>query len=76
MSIEPELAERLARERPVPRAAFRSALHQRLVALERSSPSNDRPADLWRRIAALAASGTALLALVALGVAGTGPFSR
>jgi hypothetical protein len=71
-----ELGERLRGERPVPRAAFRVQLHQRLIQYATEAPLHARPRHLWRRAVALAASGTGLLALVGLGVAGSGPFAR
>jgi hypothetical protein len=70
-----ELAERLAHERPTPSASFRSALHQRLVALEARGPLYTRPTRLWTRVYGFAASGAVLLALVGVGVAGGGPFA-
>jgi hypothetical protein len=69
------LAERLTRDRPVPSAAFRSALHRRLTALEASSPAHGRPSRFWTRVNLLAGSGSILLALVGIGVAGAGPFA-
>lgn len=71
-----ELEERLRDERPVPRAAFRARLHQGLVELATEAPLHARPRHLWPRVVALAASGAGVLALVALGVAGSGPFAR
>ena len=71
-----ELGERLRDERPVPRAAFRAHLHQGLVELATGAPLHARPRHLWPRVVAIAASGAALLALVGLGVAGSGPFAR
>jgi hypothetical protein len=70
-----ELAERLARERPVPSAGFRSALHRRLVALEQRGKQDVRPSHFWARVAVLFASGVALLAIVGVGIAGSGPFA-
>jgi hypothetical protein len=69
------IAERLIRDRPTPSAGFRSALHQRLVALEQRGPLHARPSRFWARVALLAAPGTLLLALVGVGVAGSGPFA-
>jgi hypothetical protein len=70
-----ELAARLSHERPVPSAAFRSTLHQRLLALEATNPFSTRPSHLWTRIVLLAGSGATLLALIGAGVAGSGPFA-
>jgi hypothetical protein len=67
------LAERLAHERPPPRAGFRAELQAWLRGLARSGAP--RPRWLWQRVVVLALSGAGLLGLVALGVAGAGPFS-
>jgi hypothetical protein len=68
--------ERLARmlqgRRPEPSAEFASGLRQRLTA-ERWRPH--RPAHLWQLVAAWICCGLALLALAALGAAGSGPFA-
>ena len=71
-----ELEKRLRDERPLPRAAFRARLHRGLVELAAEAPLHARPRHLWPRVVALAASGAGVLALVALGVAGSGPFAR
>jgi hypothetical protein len=78
ISDEPDLTEledRLTAQRPVPSAAFRSALHQLLVALEARGPLYTRPRGLWATITVLGASGTAILAIVGAGLAGSGPFA-
>ena len=73
---DPQLAEvagRLERERPLPRAGFRAGLRARLLrtageqALVRGK--------LRLRVAAYASSGIILLAIAALGVAGAGPLA-
>lgn len=66
------LAERLARERPVPRAAFRGELRRRLLG---AGMPFSRPRRLRLLIAAYAGSGTAVLAVAAVGLAGVGPFA-
>ena len=74
--IEPDLdgiAERLRTERPIPRAGFRAELRSQLLASVGRQPS--APRRLRLLIAAYAGSGTALLAVVAVGVAGGGPFA-
>ena len=67
-----ELEARLQRERPVPSAAFRGKLRQRLFASQRSGIERGRA-----RILALAYAGcgSGLLAIAALGVGGVGPFA-
>jgi hypothetical protein len=64
------LAERLDHERPVPTAAFRGALRQRLLTGGTVRP---RPARLRVLIAGFASAGTALLLVGAAGAAGVGP---
>jgi hypothetical protein len=70
--IEPDLvgiAERLWRERPLPRASFRGNLERDLLG-------QPRPPRLLRLlITAYAASGACLLAVAAVGVVGAGPFA-
>lgn len=65
------LGTRLADERPVPRAAFRSSLG---AAIRANAPGS-RPARLWLRVAGLAGSGAALLGVAALGIGGAGPLA-
>jgi len=67
------VARRLTDERPVPRPAFRGALWRHLSA--RDAPAARRPQQVGGLIAAFAASGFLLLAIAALGLAGTGPFA-
>jgi hypothetical protein len=66
------LVERLVRERPVPRAAFRGELGRRLLA---AGTPFSRPRRLRLLIAAYAGFGTALLAVAAFGLASLGPFA-
>jgi hypothetical protein len=61
-----ELAARLQAQRPLPAPAFRGRLRRALIA-------QTAPRGLGARIAALAGSGGALLALVAASAAGFGP---
>jgi hypothetical protein len=67
------LASRLHARRPVPRASFRGELRRRLVADPVRLPA--RPRRLWLLAGTSFASGTLLLAVVALGVGGSGPFA-
>lgn len=67
-----ELGERLRRERPVPRAAYRGQLRQNLM---REGAPRHRPARLGLLVAACGSSGTLLLVVAALSVAGTGPLA-
>ena len=78
--LEPDDAEELApvaawleHNRPVPTAAFRGALRRDLMANRRSTPA--RPRRLWLLASSSFCGGTALLAVAAIGVAGTGPFA-
>ncbi len=74
--IDPDLdgvAERLRTERPIPRAGFRAELRSQLLAGVRLHPA--APRRLRLLIAAHAMSGTALLAVVAVGIAGAGPLA-
>jgi hypothetical protein len=67
------VADRLARERPVPSLEFRSRLRRQLVV---SSPRAERrPANLRALIAGYAMSGSALLLVAALSSAGVGPLA-
>jgi hypothetical protein len=70
-----QIGERLLAERPAPRAAFRAALHARLVELAGSRPTAWRPRRLRALVAAYAGSGVALLAVAAIGLAGVGPLA-
>lgn len=63
----------LEASRPVPRAAFRGELRRSL--LERSVSPASAPRRLRLLVAAYAGAGTLLVAIAAIGVAGTGPFA-
>jgi hypothetical protein len=67
------IVERLERERPVPRAAFRGELRRRLV----SRPDARRlwPARPRLLVGVYLSSGTLLLAIAAIGLAGLGPLA-
>jgi hypothetical protein len=64
------LAERLARERPVPSASFRGDLRRRLLIQDRP-----RPARLRLLITAYASSGATLLFVGLLSAVGVGPLA-
>jgi hypothetical protein len=65
---EPELAERLSAQRPVPGAGFRGALGRRLAA---DDPGyGPRPERLRLTVAACCAGGSLLVALGALSAVG------
>jgi hypothetical protein len=66
------LAERLQRERPAPRAAFRGDLRRRLVA---GGSHFARPQRLRALIVGYAAGGSLLLLVGALSAAGAGPLA-
>ena len=63
------VGERLLAERPLPRPALRAEMRARYAR----RAADARPAHLWRRIAAFAGSGLALIAIAALGLTGAGP---
>jgi hypothetical protein len=65
MIEEPELEERLRRERPSPAAGWRGSLRRQLLA---GPPEPARPGRLWLRVVASSGLGVVLLALAALGV--------
>lgn len=74
---EPEelilLTERLLRERPLPAAGFRRDLRRQLLAPHRRRAA---PAAGHRRWSITSVSlGAACLAIVAIGLVGTGPFA-
>jgi len=62
-----EIERQLTEERPLPPASFRGGLRRRLLGPQ--APISSRTRD-----GAYAGSGGLLLALVALGIAGAGPF--
>ena len=64
---------RLEGERPIPRAAFRGDLRRLLLADAGRRPAP--PPRLRLVIAGFASSGTVLLAIAAIGLAGTGPLA-
>ena len=74
---EPEalvaLADRLARDRPIPSTGFRGELRRSLLAGVASTST--RPQRLGALISAYAGSGFMLLAVALLGLAGVGPLA-
>ena len=66
-----EMEQMLQARRPVPRATFRGALRRQVIDLH----ACPQPPRLRLLIATYAGSGGLLLAAVALGIAGLGPFS-
>ena len=68
-----EMAERLTRERPVPRAGYRAELRSQLLVSARRWEA--APPRLRRLIYVYAGSGGAMLAAVAAGVIGAGPLA-
>ncbi len=72
-AAERELTERLVRERPYPRAAFRAMLQGPEASEHASSPAYAYPRRLWVRVSALALSGGGLLSLAAVAVASHAP---
>jgi hypothetical protein len=68
-----ELARRLERERPVPRAGFRATLRKTLLDAEGARALSRARVRL--QLAAYAGSGVVLLAIAALGVSGVGPLA-
>jgi hypothetical protein len=68
-------AERLAAERPIPRAQFRADLRAHLLELSGRAPAQWRPRRLGRLVAAYVGSGAVLLAVAAIGLAGAGPLA-
>jgi hypothetical protein len=67
------LVDRLERERPVPSAGFRASLRRRL--LEAGGGATSRPQRVRLLVAAYAGSGSLLLAVAAVGLAGAGPLA-
>ena len=68
-----ELAERLERDRPVPRAGFRAELKASLIEAERTRPVAWRPKNLGRLVAGYCGAGSLLLAVAGFGLTGAGP---
>jgi hypothetical protein len=68
------IADRLHRERPVPRAAFRAELRSRLLAARGGRPRPTR-SGIRVLIGAYAGSGIVLLLIATLGVTGSGPLA-
>jgi hypothetical protein len=67
------LAERLERDRPVPRPSFRGDLRRHLLTGPRRSAA---PATRFRLLAAgYTAAGTLCLLVAGVGLAGVGPFA-
>jgi hypothetical protein len=69
-----DVAQLLTSKRPDPRPALRAALRERLAAAT-SHGAAARSGALWLRIVALAVSGSVLLGVVVVGLAGGGPFA-
>ena len=69
------VADSLLDSRPYPRAAFHANLRERFAGAPARSAALARPPSLWARVVVLALPGTALLCVVAAGVAGAGPFA-
>jgi hypothetical protein len=67
------IAERLERERPVPRPAFRGALRRHLMGERRARQF--MPARPRLLVGAYAGSGTLLMAIAAVGLLGVGPLA-
>ncbi len=67
-----ELEHRLVSNRPVPAPGFRGELRRRVAADPERFPRHGRAR---LAIAAYAGSGSALLAIAAIGVLGAGPFA-
>ncbi len=66
------IADRLARQRPVPRAAFRGDLRRSLAGMRDERPP---PARLRMLIAVTGGLGTTLMLVGALSVVGLGPLA-
>jgi hypothetical protein len=66
------LADRLGDQRPVPSAGFRATLRRRLLD---QGPGERRPARIRLLVGAYAGSGSLLLAVAAIGLAGAGPLA-
>jgi hypothetical protein len=69
------VADALIDARAYPRAAFRAWLRQLLAAAQRPAGAYERPPALWARVISLALPAVVLLCVVAIGIAGAGPFA-
>lgn len=69
-----DVGERLDRERPVPRPAFRGETGRYLSSEVESEP-HSRPRRLKLLIAGYAGSGLVLLAVAVIGLLGSGPLA-
>lgn len=67
------VADRLAAERPAPRAGFRAELRRHLLL--RAGRREPVPGRVRTQIAAYAGSGALLLAVAAVSLAGAGPLA-
>ncbi len=67
------LGDHLEADKPIPRAGFRAQLRARLIELRDSAPI--RPARFKVMVGAYGAAGILMLAVAALGIAGSGPLA-
>jgi len=70
-----DVAARLTRDRLAPGATLRREVRAFLDAVDASGLLMARPRRLWLRVGVCAGAGCALLALVAAGIGGWGPFA-
>ena len=70
-----DFSARLTRDRPAPGATLRREVRAFLDAVDASGLLIARPRRLWLRVGVCAIAGAALLALVAAGLGGWGPFA-
>jgi hypothetical protein len=70
-----KIAARLTQDRPAPGATLRREVRAFLDAVDASGLLIARPRRLWLRVGVCAGAGCALLALVATGIGGWGPFA-
>lgn len=70
-----EIAAHLTQDRPAPGATLRREVRAFLDAVDASGLLIARPRRLWLRVGVYAGIGCALLALVAAGLGGWGPFA-
>lgn len=66
---------RLTHDRPAPGASLRREVRSFLDAVDASGLLTARPRRLWLRVGVCAGAGCGLLALVAAGIGGWGPFA-